>query len=1117
MDISISKDDRTKQLKAFDDTKSGVKGLLDVAAVRVVDILQIFIRPPEKSLKILNLQEKLYDIYDNDGNRMEGNLMEQQFVNHFRKFLGANKVIKVTDTEIKNAIFDIGDSKAPGPDGYSSTFFKKAWKIVGKDVCLAIKEFFNTEKLLGEVNATLISLVPKISTPNKGAFIQGRVIQDNILITQELLKGYDRKSGHRERKGYFQSSRGLRQGDPMSPYLFTLVIKVFTLLMAKNVQQNPRFKYHDGCNELKLTHLCFVDDLLVVFNGDVEYVQIIKQSMMEFSEIFGLIPNMEKSTVFFSNVKESMKVGILDILPFAVGKLPLKYLEVLLITKRLTFKECKKLIDKVKARVGEWKNKYLSYASRLQLIASVLSSLNVRLKEGKQKWHGKLCSPKSQGGLGLRSFVLWNEVLLIKNLWNIIAGENTLWVKWMQNDETKWAYRNGNLHKFSSKIVWDTISIQNNEVNWHKVVWFSQCNPRMAFILWMAIRRKLHTQDRIMVWNNNNDMKYPLCSTVNDLHNYLFFESLYSNHYSGLIIISWSFPRYLLLCDSFDVLDWPWEGLGEDVAALALLIVVYVLPTPMPELLEDDTLEANVESAKELWDSLESMYMAEDASSKKFLVSNFNNYKMVNSRPIMEQLNELLRIHGQYTLHGLKMDESICVSSVIDKWPSSLRILNMRAERIKTTNKNKGKKRGLNDNNVGSGSNKKPKVACWKCDETGHFKNHSHSGNKKDNTSASGSGDGSKEHSQNQGQKLMLLRGGLIPVSQLKFVKIVAGSVVLEFSSGNSITLFNVLAIVRLSDLKRKTLDEKGIDCIFLRYAEHSKAYRLEDIMPNSDESQRDDHSNDVPSKHVVQLEYSKAIGCLMYALTSTRPDTAYEIGRLIRYPSVLEGYFDASWINHVKDSSSTSGWKLNSIWKAHSYRLEHMCLSSQGARLKGPPMRALSFAASRSLDLDYYMYSNGLTGNWDLLEINGILYRARIQVREVWSAYSFELIRFHHDKDVGVKGVAPPFRVKGQRLLLGPSGLNQVRSALPSSGSTTQRRLTTPTTHSHSGSTSQGIGEQVGVGLATNYIYDTVKDEGDGDFFDGIVGSEANSALTWFCNSTWCAFDEIAKGCLGQ
>ncbi|GJS93946.1 zinc finger, CCHC-type containing protein [Tanacetum coccineum] len=93
--------------------------------------------------------------------------------------------------------------------------------------------------------------------------------------------------------------------------------------------------------------------------------------------------------------------------------------------------------------------------------------------------------------------------------------------------------------------------------------------------------------------------------------------------------------------------------------------------------------------------------------------------------------------------------------------------------------------------------------------------------------------------------------------------------------------------------------------------------------------------------KLVDQLEYSRAIGCLMYAMTSTRPDIAYAVGRLSRftsnpsrqhwkaitrvfkylrgtmnyglsymgYPSVLEGYSDASWINHVEDSSSTSGW----------------------------------------------------------------------------------------------------------------------------------------------------------------------------------------------------------------
>nr|GEU48829.1 zinc finger, CCHC-type [Tanacetum cinerariifolium] len=55
-------------------------------------------------------------------------------------------------------------------------------------------------------------------------------------------------------------------------------------------------------------------------------------------------------------------------------------------------------------------------------------------------------------------------------------------------------------------------------------------------------------------------------------------------------------------------------------------------------------------------------------------------------------------------------------------------------------------------------------------------------------------------------------------------------------------------------------------------------------------------------SKPVDQLEYSRAIGCLMYAMTSTRPDIAYAIGR-------LKAYSDASWINLVEDSSSTSGW----------------------------------------------------------------------------------------------------------------------------------------------------------------------------------------------------------------
>ncbi|GJY74390.1 hypothetical protein Tco_0478821 [Tanacetum coccineum] len=78
---------------------------------------------------------------------------------------------------------------------------------------------------------------------------------------------------------------------------------------------------------------------------------------------------------------------------------------------------------------------------------------------------------------------------------------------------------------------------------------------------------------------------------------------------------------------------------------LSSMSVVYVLTTPMPDDSGDDpTVEQNVESSKELYDSLEAKYMAEDASSKKFRVTNFTNYKMTDSRLVLEQYNELLGI-----------------------------------------------------------------------------------------------------------------------------------------------------------------------------------------------------------------------------------------------------------------------------------------------------------------------------------------------------------------------------------------------------------------------------------------------------------------------------------------
>jgi hypothetical protein len=140
--------------------------------------------------------------------------------------------MEVTAEEIKATLFYMPSNKAPGPDGYTAEFFKASWPIVGEEVVAAIKGFFTSGKLLKEVNATILTLVPKKANPsamgdfrpiaccnviykcitkitsnrllpilndmvslNQSAFIPSRSISENVLLAQELVRNYHKEEG----------------------------------------------------------------------------------------------------------------------------------------------------------------------------------------------------------------------------------------------------------------------------------------------------------------------------------------------------------------------------------------------------------------------------------------------------------------------------------------------------------------------------------------------------------------------------------------------------------------------------------------------------------------------------------------------------------------------------------------------------------------------------------------------------------------------------------------------------------------------------------------------------------------------------------------------------------
>ncbi|KAJ8435083.1 hypothetical protein Cgig2_033623 [Carnegiea gigantea] len=361
-------------------------------------------------------------------------------------------------SDIKEAIWSIPYHKSPGPDGFSSGFFKATWAQMGPLVCSALHDFFKIATMPRAVSTTKLILIPKVQNPqhanefrpisccnviykcitkliyqrikevlleliypSQGGFVQERELLYNVLLCQDLAKGYQRKhisprcllkidiqkvfdfvhwgfledmltalrfakvfitwimscvtsvsfSLHinGQSTGEFPGRKGLKQGDPLSPLLFVISKEYLSRLRHKH---SVNFKFHPHCKSLQLTHLMFADDLIIFCKADAPTIQHIMSTLNVFHECAGLKANMMKSQMVVGGCSPQLQDKCLQLTGFTETTFPLKYLGVPITASRLTKVECYNLVQKILNKVRIWTTRHLSFAGRAMLIISIM-------------------------------------------------------------------------------------------------------------------------------------------------------------------------------------------------------------------------------------------------------------------------------------------------------------------------------------------------------------------------------------------------------------------------------------------------------------------------------------------------------------------------------------------------------------------------------------------------------------------------------------------------------------------------------------------------------------------------------------------------------------------------
>ncbi|XP_013651351.1 uncharacterized protein LOC106356058 [Brassica napus] len=424
-------------------------------------------------------------------------------------------IAEVSAAEIKETVFALPILKQ-----WNCTIITLIPKKVNAD---KISEFRHISlcnvlyKIISMIIAKRLEIIlPSMVSPHQSAFVKGRLLIENVLLATEMVQKFNQKNISSRgvlkvdlRKafdslrwdfiiqvlkaaqfpstfinwiqqcitttsfsinvngdlcGFFKGEQGVRQGDPISPYLFIIAMEVFGRLLERKFEDGS-IGYHPKGQDPKISHLAFADDVMVFFDGSHNSLNELSSTLETFHRLSGLEMNREKSALYTAGT-DAEEQESLAAFGFTQGSFPFRYLGLPLTHMKLQKSEYSPLLDAISNRFNHWTTKALTFAGRLQLISSVICSTvnfwisafmlpkacikqiegmcnhfmwsgDIAKKHGVKVAWSTVCQPKEEGGLGLRNFSLWNKTLNLKLIWLLFSNSDSLWVAWMRKHNLK--------------------------------------------------------------------------------------------------------------------------------------------------------------------------------------------------------------------------------------------------------------------------------------------------------------------------------------------------------------------------------------------------------------------------------------------------------------------------------------------------------------------------------------------------------------------------------------------------------------------------------------------------------------------------------------------------------